>query len=224
MCLFFRIYWALFLKRIYFASPKNLTLILRSLTDMKSFKLTLSTLFAVLCTIPSLAQESLQAKYDNMLENTETWEQYKMIPRTTLNGFWSEVSDTLRANKAQIVTLKEQVIAEKAATLAASADAAQVQDKLDESLNLNDSISFLGISFSKVGYHLLVWSIIVILAALGAISYFMFMRSNRVTVRVKNEYDTLNDEFEEQKNKARESQAKLKRELQTALNALNERR
>lgn len=191
---------------------------------MKSFKLTLSILLAVLCAVPSMAQESLQAKYDNMLENTETWEQYKMIPRTTLNGFWSEVYDSLRSNESQIETLKEQIITEKAATVAANASAAEVQAKLDDSLNLNDSINFLGISFSKVGYHLLVWSVIVILAALGAIAYFMFMRSNRVTVRVKNEYDSLNDEFEEQKNKARESQVKLKRELQTALNALNERR
>ncbi len=50
------------------------------------------------------------------------------------------------------------------------------------------------------------------------------MRSNRVTSKVKKEFEALNTEYEEHKTKARESQVKLKKELQTAVNQLNERR
>ncbi|MEQ9022021.1 MAG: hypothetical protein RLN82_04575, partial [Pseudomonadales bacterium] len=101
---------------------------------------------------------------------------------------------------------------------------AEVQARLDESLELNDTIYFLGIPFSKVGYHIMVWVIIIALAVLGVMAYFMFIRSNSVTKRAKREFDSLQAEYEEHKTKARETQVKLKRELQTAVNQLNERR
>ncbi|WP_436515524.1 hypothetical protein [Ekhidna sp. To15] len=191
---------------------------------MKSLRLSLILMFVCAVQLQSVAQESLQEKYDAMLESTETYEQYKVIPRTTLRGFWSEVSDSLQRNTRTINDLQSQILTQQASIESLEGNVADLQTRLDESLNVNDSISFVGIQFSKLGYHLMVWLIIIVLATLGVISYLMFMRSNRVTTRVKKEYDTLNAEFEEHKGKAREVQAKLKRELQTAVNQLNERR
>lgn len=191
---------------------------------MKSLKFNLILSFICAIVIQSVAQESLQEKYDNMLESTETYEQYKVIPRTNLNGFWAEVKDSLSQSAQTIRELRNQAADQQANTISHLAKVDDLQSQLDESLNLNDSIYFIGIPFSKVGYHLMVWLIIVVLAVLGVISYFMFMRSNRVTTRVKKEHETLIEEFEEHKSKAREAQIKLKRELQTAVNQLNERR
>lgn len=191
---------------------------------MNSFRLILITLFISILVFKSTAQETLQAKYVNMLETTETYEQYKVIPRTTLNAFWSEVSDSLSQNSRTINELTLNIAGEKAKAIAAEASMNETQAQLEESLNKNDSISFLKISFSKTGYHLLVWLIILVLAVLGAIAYLMFVRSNKVTIRVRQDHDELLKEFDAHKDKAREAQVKLKRELQTALNQLNERR
>ncbi len=191
---------------------------------MKSLKFSLILSFVCAIVIQSVAQESLQEKYDNMLESTETYEQYKVIPRTSLNGFWAEVKDSLNQSTQTIRELRNQAADQQANTISQLAKVDDLQSQLDESLNLNDTIYFIGIPFSKVGYHLMVWLIIVVLAVLGVICYFMFMRSNRVTTRVKKEHETLIEEFEEHKSKAREAQIKLKRELQTAVNQLNERR
>ncbi|MEO9483786.1 MAG: hypothetical protein ABJG47_10090 [Ekhidna sp.] len=191
---------------------------------MKSLKFSLILAFVCTISIRSIGQETLQEKYNDILENTETYEQYKVIPRTTLNGFWSEVSDSLTQNTRTISGLRSERIDQQAMIVKLNADVASLQSELDESLNQNDSISFMGISFSKVGYHLMVWLIIIVLAVLGVIAYLMYMRSNHVTTRVKKEHDILNSEFEEHKVKSREAQVKLKRELQTAINDLNERR
>ncbi len=191
---------------------------------MKSLKFSLILSFVCAIVIQSVAQDTLQEKYDNMLESTETYEQYKVIPRTSLNGFWAEVKDSLNQSTQTIRELRNQAADQQANTISQLAKVDDLQSQLDESLNLNDTIYFIGIPFSKVGYHLMVWLIIVVLAVLGVICYFMFMRSNRVTTRVKKEHETLIEEFEEHKSKAREAQIKLKRELQTAVNQLNERR
>lgn len=191
---------------------------------MKSLRLSLILTFACAIIFQSAGQETLREKYDDMLESTETYEQYKVIPRTKLNSLWAEVQDTLNQNSRTIRDLRSQRLDLQSTIETQKAETADLQSQLDESLNLNDTIYFLGIPFSKVGYHIMVWLIIIVLAILGAISYLMYMRSNRVTTRVKREHESLNSEFEEHKAKAREAQVKLKRELQTAVNQLNERR
>ncbi len=191
---------------------------------MKSARLSLILAFVCAMSILSMAQESLQEKYDAMLESTETYEQYKVIPRSKLNGFWGEVSDSLQRKTGTINDLRSQILTQQASIESLEGNVVDLQARLDESLNLNDTIYFVGIPFSKLGYHLMVWLIIIVLAVLGVLSYLMFMRSNRVTSKVKKEFEALNAEYEEHKTKARETQVKLKRELQTAVNQLNERR
>ncbi|WP_424963569.1 hypothetical protein [Ekhidna sp.] len=191
---------------------------------MKNLSFTLSLIFVLFFTSNASAQEALQQKFENMLENTETYERYKVIPRTDLNTFWSEVTDTLNQKQRKIQQLQSETQDAKALAQQARAELSDVQSKLDESLKLNDTIYFVGIPFSKVGYHIMVWVIIIALAVLAVIAYFMFIRSNSVTTRTRREHEALQAEFEEHKTKARETQVKLKRELQTAVNQLNERR
>lgn len=191
---------------------------------MKNLRLILSTLVLFTLILPSAAQQTLQEKYDEMLEDTETYEQYKVIPRTRLNAFWKEVSDSLNQNKKRILELDKQRVDTQELADQSRSELGEVQAKLDESLELNDTIYFLGIPFSKLGYHIMVWAIIAVLAVLGVMAYFMFIRSNTVTSKTRREFETLQAEYEEHKNKAREKQVKLKRELQTAINQLNERR
>ncbi len=191
---------------------------------MKSQSSTLILSIVLLVNFSSVAQSSLQEKYDGIIESTETYEQYKVIPRTTIDAFWVEVSDTLKLNRGVINELQTKRQDQEAFIKKLEADILNLQSNLDSSLNQNDSINFVGISFSKVGYHLMVWLIIAVLAAFGVIAYLMFARSNRVTSRVKKDHDELLAEFDAHKDKAREAQVKLKRELQTALNTINERR
>ncbi len=191
---------------------------------MKSLLLTLILTASYALNSLTYGQNSLKEKYDNMIETTETYEQYKVIPRTRIDAFWAEVSDSLSRNNRTVYDLRQKIQEQQASITTSEAQVSDLSNQLSESLNQNDSINFLGISFSKVGYHLMVWLIIVALAVLGVISYLMFMRSNRVTTRVKKEHEELIAEFDAHKDKARETQVKLKRELQTAINNLNERR
>ncbi|MEO1253705.1 MAG: hypothetical protein AAFY41_02290 [Bacteroidota bacterium] len=188
---------------------------------MKYLKL---TAFLFIISIQTQAQQSLQEKYDELLEQTETYEQYKVIPRTRLNTLWSEIGDSLKTNRTKINELQSEITSLRQKINELRESTTELEMKLDQSLSQNDTIHFLGIPFSKLGYHIMVWIIIAVLTVLSIILYLMFAKSNSVTSSAKKAYQALEIEYEEHKTKSREKQAKLKRELQTAVNQLNERR
>ena len=188
---------------------------------MKNLTLTICLLTTLMFTISA---QTLNEKYNQLLESTETYEQYKVIPRTDLNAFWSEVMDSVNRQSGIISGLESQLKNEQVKVVEAQNQEQEAQAKLDESLKFNDSIVFVGINFSKTSYHIMVWLIIVVLAVLGVISYLMYLRSNSVTSSAKRELEALSTEFEEHRHRSREKQVKLKRDLQTAVNKLNERR
>ncbi|MFK7952664.1 MAG: hypothetical protein AB8B73_07430 [Ekhidna sp.] len=188
--------------------------------------ITISTFFISLFLTLEVGAQSptLQQKYDSIIETSETFKQYKLIPERSINAFWSEVTNSMSQSDQRIEELEKEIVANQGTIKSLNTQVATVQANLDESLNANDSINFLGISFSKLAYHILVWVIIIVLIVLGLVAYFMFLRSNKLTTRFKKDLVSLTSEFDDHKDKARESQMKLKRELQTAMNQLNERR
>lgn len=189
---------------------------------MKFIRVSLALfLFLTTCTA-ILGQDSLNVKFREMIESTETFNQYKVIPRTRIDAFWSEVLDSLKEDSQTIDELMLQVETQEDSIQSLSSSKKAIQASLDESLMLNDSISFVGLTLTKSVYHLIVWGIILILALAAALVYFMYLKSNRVTSRSKKELETLQLTFEEHKNQSREKQVKLKRELQTAINTMEE--
>ena len=179
--------------------------------------------FVLLFAGGSLYSQSLNEKYTDLIQRSETYEQYKVIPKTSLDGFWVEVMDSIAFQNNSLADLRAKVRRQNQKIESLAKSQQEVQAKLDESLTKNDSIRFLGVSLSKLSYHLIVWSLILILASLGILAYTMFFRSNKLTVRHKKDLEELELEFEKHRNAAREKQVKLKRELQTALNQLETR-
>ena len=68
------------------------------------------------------------------------------------------------------------------------------------------------------------WTIIIGLGTGMVLTYLMFMRNNSITTETRRAFKSLESQFDEHREMTRETQAKLKRELQTALNTLSEQR
>lgn len=168
------------------------------------------------------AQTSLRQQYLDMLEKTETFERYKVIPKTTLDNFYGQVADSVTQGLTTITELRSRIKRQQAQLDSLNASLKSVKSQLAASEKINDTIHFIGIPFKKVGYHLIVWGIILALAGLALIAYFMFIRSNQVTSKSKKELEAIKTQFDAHKDKAREQQVKLKRELQTAVNTIDE--
>lgn len=188
--------------------------------------LILSLVCLLMVTIKLNAQTentTLGEQFKDVLENTESFKQYKVVPKTRLNDLFRQVGDSMRVIKSKVTDLRGEVNQQKATIESLEAQLGTVTSDLNESNLLNNSISFLGIIFQKSVYNVIVWGLIVALLAAGALIYMLFKRSHKVTRTTQNDLKKLTDEFDSYKTKAHEKQVKLKRELQTAMNTLHEK-
>lgn len=165
---------------------------------------------------------TLEEKFNELNSTSETYEQFKVITTTRLNDFWKEVMDSLQVQKQDISQLGILSSERKL-------EADQLQSKMDgisaeleKAQSNTTTISFLGADIQKSTYHLVVWGIIILLLVLCGIVWWTRKSGSSTAKQAKEEYDSINAELESSKNKARETQIKLKRELQTALNQIEE--
>ncbi len=168
------------------------------------------------------ADQSLRGQFQEMIDKAESYTEYKVIKRTTLNQFSKAVQDSLAANRTEINSLKNQVQDQKSQIDQLSKRIGDLEAQLAESESLRESLSFLGINLNKTTYHLIVWVLIIGLAGFGMFAYTSFVRSNIITSKTKKEYATLEVAFDEHKKGSHEKQIKIARELQTERNTVEE--
>lgn len=183
------------------------------------------TYFIVLTTVNAQSEEqdnSLQSNFKGLIDDSETFQQYKVIPIVKMNSFAKQLSDTLKGYKSKI---SEEIAEKNAANAKVDSLKSEVNDlqvELEETQLLVDGIMFLGMPMNKSSYTIMVWSIIFVLLAGIIFVYILFYNSNRVTKQTKIDKNRVDNELEELRKTAHEKQVKIKRELQTALNKLEE--
>jgi cell division protein FtsB len=166
--------------------------------------------------------KSLKDQFQEMLESSETYTEYKVVKRSKLNEYSSAVQDSLSKGRTNIVGLSAEVKELKTQVSRLTARIADLESQLSESESLRNSLVFLGIKMNKATYHTLVWVIIGVLAVFGAFAYLSFMRSNQLTTKTKKEMKTLELEYDDHRKTSQEKQIKMGRELQTERNLVEE--
>ena len=183
-----------------------------------TFLITLSPAFAQ----TEEQDATLKSTFNDLIENSETFQQYKVIPIVKMNSFGKQLTDTIQGYK---VVISEEISAKNKANQKVDSLKSEVSDletELKETQLMVDGIMFLGMPMNKSGYTIMVWSIIFVLLAGIIIVYVLFLNSNRVTKQTKVEKNRVDNELEELRKASHEKQVKIKRELQTALNKLEE--
>ena len=163
----------------------------------------------------------LPDQFVQLLNKSETYKEYKVIRMAELNVFQRSLTDSLLQNVRRVASLENSIARLQTDSTAQVAALATAQASLEQSEALNASIGVLGISMNKTSYQLMV---LVLLLGLGTSSFFFYYRFKRGHVnvrRVTEDHQRLRKEFEQLRYSAKETQIKLKRELQTAINKLD---
>lgn len=168
------------------------------------------------------ADQTIRGQFQEMLESSESYTEYKVIKRTKLNEFSRSVQDSLATGRTQISSLNNEVADLKSQVSQLTTRISDLEAQLDKSEKLRESLAFLGIQMNKATYHLFVWVIIAALAVFGVFAYTSFMRSNKITTKTKKEMNALEVEYDEHRKKSHEKQIKMGRELQTERNHVEE--
>ncbi len=166
--------------------------------------------------------QTLKKQFQNMLDKSESYTDYKVVKRTNLSQYSKAVQDSIGVSRIAISKLKSTVADQKSQIAQLSSRITDLENQLSKSEELRESLSFVGININKATYHWIVWLIIGALVVFGIFAFGSFMRSNGITSKVNKEYKELELEFELHKKKSQEKQLKMGRELQTERNLIEE--
>lgn len=165
-----------------------------------------------------LSQGSLQEQFDYMVNESSRYQNYKVVPNTWLNIFWTHVQDTIRSHQG--------VMTENAVTINVQKEKLEQFEQEKETLNAEidalkkekNSLSLLGISMDKAVYHTLVWSLIAALAV--GLVFFLgrFRYANTLTRKTRKDNEELQDKVEQLRRRMLEKEQELRRQLQDEIN------
>ncbi|MFD1164662.1 hypothetical protein ACFQ2C_03485 [Sphingobacterium daejeonense] len=172
---------------------------------------------------PSLSAQTLQQKLKTSpldsqfvylnLQSRNQDKDFKIIRKTNLDIIRQNVKDSLSTYKKQISELKGDASSSAGSITGLQDSVKNLSAALEQEQQKTDSISFLGIQFSKSSYHMMVWIIIVVLAiALFAI-LAAFRKAKVDTDESKHTVDELQEELQSLRKKSMEREQQLKRQL-----------
>jgi hypothetical protein len=167
---------------------------------------------------------SLKDRYAILKAKSQTYENYKVIKESALDGVWKIIQDTLAAKEAAILQSRQQINQLKNEVANAQTMVKQKEATFKGYLYDSEHITVLGIDFTK-GFFLAFVGILI--AGLVGFLVFIMARMKYLDKAIREKTLTIglvSNEYEEYKKKAMEKQTKLSRELQDERNRLQELR
>jgi len=183
-------------------------------------------------TPPQLAKEfqSLKQRSNSYKEGER---QFKVVNVKTLDAFWQSVEKAIAATKQGLQNDRataEQELTKARTTIAQLQQQVQAlkqenagkEAQLQQNLHAVNNLSVLGVDMSKQLYVPLSLGLILVLLVALAMTLLQHKASKKVAVDKQRAYEGMEQELNEYKKSARERELKIKRELQTEMNRIEE--
>lgn len=167
-------------------------------------------------------ENRLENQFNTMKSSSNTYQIYKVVKTSSLDQFWKNVEDTLKIDREAIKSLKAEVAGLNGEVQDLQNEIAQREADLEEQEYQIEHMSFLGKDITKSMYITISWVIIFVLLLTSIILFFRYEAANKITQKTKNEYEELTQEFENHRKRTREMETKIKRDLQTEINTVQE--
>jgi uncharacterized protein YoxC len=151
----------------------------------------------------------LEAQLDYIHENTRVYDDYRAIRDDIFLKLRRNVKDTLNATKLEVEELNSRLSERNFKIETLNTNLTSTNNEKEEAIKNRDSLSFLGIQMKKGLYNVIIWLVILGLAALTVFVLLLFRRSNQVTKKVKKELQTIQEEFDLYRKSSREKYEKL---------------
>lgn len=157
---------------------------------------------------------NLESQFQVLMAQSKTLEtDFKIVRKTNIEIIQKNVRDSISKYTKEIASLKGNS-SSSVATVSALRDSLRTtQSELSVEKDKTDSISFIGIDFTKPTYHTLVWTIIGVLAVALFIILITFRKAKVDAVEHQKTAEEVQAEYQAYKKKALDTEQKLKRQL-----------
>jgi len=183
------------------------------------------------------ASNGLASQFNKLKTNSTSYrergEAYKVVNVSALDAFWENVQRTMQQSEKKLLDSSKQTrldLAEAQETIAQQkkqlqvlkAENAQKEQEVQKSASAIANISVLGLDMPKQLYVLMTAVIIIALLVILAVVMAIYKRNKQVTDAKQRAANEMEQELNECKKSSREKELKLKRELQTEMNRVEE--
>ncbi|MCZ6694048.1 MAG: hypothetical protein O6939_09095 [Bacteroidetes bacterium] len=166
--------------------------------------------------------QNLDQSFQYLKQHSETYQIYKVIKEEQLNAFWKTVMDSTQLTKNKLTEARQQLAGKEEELQNLQKASEENQQQLEQANHESTRISVLGVDVLKSNYVIGMWGLVAGLVALLVIIIAKFKNNNYTTTRVKNDFRELSEEYGDFKTRTREKEIKLKRELQTEVNTVED--
>jgi len=183
------------------------------------------------------ASNTLTRQFNNLKGGANSYQEnnrvYKVIGVTALDAFWKSVQDTIAAREQQLIKAgkerdqelaqaKQDIQKQNSQLQAIKQQFAAKEQEVQQSAHDVANLSVLGLDMEKQNYVILSFAVIITLLLLLGIFLLQYRSSKQVAVEKQKAFDEIDMEYNEYKKLAREKELKVKRELQTEMNRIEE--
>lgn len=171
---------------------------------------------------PADAQPTLEQQFREIMQGTETFKSYKVIQIDKLNSFWDTVEDSLQQKENAVLSAKQKIAEQQNTINKLNNTIREGRASIEEAAYDREHINVLGINFAKNTFIIISFVIIAALLALIAFGYGKYKYSTKMADEKSKSYDKLEEEYKNYQDQSRDKQMKLKREIQTHMNKIEE--
>lgn len=165
---------------------------------------------------------ALQERYYLMKTKAESYQDYKVIKESILDGVWKIVNDSLNRREKQLADARVKIDTLQRTLTHAQAEVKSKNDSMADVVFASSHINVLGKNFSKGFFLIICFTTFTGLALIIGLLLARIKEMQRFVNESKLIVSSVNHELEDYKHKAMEKQVKLARELQTERNKLAE--
>ena len=152
---------------------------------------------------------TLEQQFKYIQDKTRIYEDYRAIRNDVYLKMQKNALDSLNHHILNEQRLRSELDINNPEINELKSDLERISGERDEAIRNKDSMKILGINISKTLYNSVMWFVILGLAILVAILLISFRRAHTVTRQVKEELNTLQEEFESYRKSSREKYENL---------------
>lgn len=166
----------------------------------------------------SLDAGSIESQFDYLVNKSNNYQQYEVVPRDFLTKFYKNIADSLNSYNEEMTTLNNTIYTQNISVDSLESMVMALNRDLEKVNKEKNSFALFGVLLKKGTYNALMWSLI--LGLLGALLLFIFRfkRSHVLTAKAKDNLSKTKEEFDAFRKKTLEKEQKLMRRLQDELN------
>lgn len=161
----------------------------------------------------SLNSGTIDSQFDYIYNVSNNFQEYKVVKRTNLDKLKSNILDSMRTMRQEVLDLNNQITSQKDSIGSMNSHLEQAEMEKEEAIAAKDNFTFLGMGIHKAVYSSMMWLLVAILAAALGFFSFQYFRSFKKIKKAQNDLVEVQEEFDAHRKNTLERERKLKREL-----------